>query len=202
VLSRICDAGLKLRAKKCYFVQEEVRYLGHIVSAKGIQPDDDNIQAVANYPVPADTKQLRQFLGLSNYYREPLHKLLRKNNRFTWNAEAQQAFHKLKHALIGPPIIAFPDFKRDFILYTDASESALGAVLSQVQDNHERVTAYWSRQLTKAELNFSTIEREALAIVSAIKECYLYLYGFQFTLVTDHNPLTLLKRLKNVSGWM
>ena len=210
VLGRIRDAGLKLRAKKCNFVQEKVRYLGHIVSANGIQQDDSMIQAVAHYPIPADAKQLRHFLGLSNYYRkfvkdyskiaEPLHKLLRKDSRFSWNTEAHQAFEELKQSLISPPILAFPDFKQDFILYTDASESALGAVLSQTQDNQERVIAYWSRQLTKAERNYSTIEREALAIVSAIKEFYPYLYGFRFTLVTDHNPLTSLKGIKDIGG--
>ena len=85
-------------------------------------------------------------------------------------------------------------------MHTDASDVALGGVLSQVQDGLEKPIAYWSRQLSKAERNYSTIEREALAVVSAIKEFYPYLYGFSFTLVTDHDPLTSLKRLKDVGG--
>lgn len=85
-------------------------------------------------------------------------------------------------------------------MHTDASDTAMGGVLSQVQDGQERVISYWSRQLHKAERNYSTIEREALAMVSAIKEFYPYLYGFTFTLVTDHNPLTSLKGLKDVGG--
>ena len=210
VLGRIRAAGLKLQTKKCCFVQEQVRYLGHIVSANGIQPDKSKIQAVSAYPVPQDTKQLRQFLGLTNYYRrfvenyskiaQPLHNLLKKEKKFSWNPEAQDAFEKLKQRLVTPPILTFPDFAQEFIVHTDASDVALGGVLSQVQDGLEKPIAYWSRQLSKAERNYSTIEWEALAVVSAIKEFYPYLYGFSFTLVTDHDPLTSLKGLKDVGG--
>ena len=188
-----------------------MHYLGHIVSANGIQPDKSKIQAVSAYPVPQDTKQLRQFLGLTNYYRrfvenyskiaQPLHNLLKKEKKFSWNPEAQDAFEKLKQRLVTPPILTFPDFAQEFIVHTDASSDvALGGVLSQVQDGLEKPIAYWSRQLSKAERNYSTIEREALAVVSAIKEFYPYLYGFSFTLVTDHDPLTSLKGLKDVGG--
>ena len=127
----------------------------------------------------------------------PLHKLLQKGQEFLWNSEEQDAFDDLRRRLITPPILAFT---KEFIVHTDVSDSALGGVLSQVQDGHERVISYWSRQLHKAERNYSTIEREALAVVSAIKEFYPYLYGFEFTLVTDHNPLTSLKGLKDVGG--
>ena len=104
------------------------------------------------------------------------------------------------------PVLGYPDFTCSFILHSDASNSAIGAVLSQNQNGHETVISYWSRQLTKAERNYSTIEREALAVVEAVKEFYPYLYGFHFDLVTDHNPLTSLKDLKDVGGrltrWM
>ena len=95
-----------------------------------------------------------------------------------------------------PSILAYLDFKLPFLLYTDASDFALGAV----QDGQERVICYWSRQLTKSERSYSTTEKEALAAVSAVKEFYPYLYGFSFKLVTDHNPLTSLKGLKDVGA--
>ena len=108
--------------------------------------------------------------------------------------------------LVSPPILAYPDFSLPFVLHTDASATAVGAVLSQIQDGMERVISYWSRQLNKAERNYSTIEREALASVAAVKEFYPYLCGFPFQLVTDHNPLIALKGLKDVGGrltrWM
>ena len=94
-----------------------------------------------------------------------------------------------------PPIPALHNFEEPFILYTDASDMAIGGALGQIQNGVEHVIVYWSRQLKPAERKYSTVEREALAAVSAIKDFYLYLYGHTFTLVTDHHPLTSLKNL-------
>ena len=211
VLQQIREAGMKLKPRKCHFLQREVKYLGHVVSSSGIQADPAKLEAVTTYPVPRDVKELRTFLGLSNYYRryikgysetaEPLHQLTRKTAKgFHWNFQCQQAFDVLKAHLVNPPILAYPQFDASFKLQTDASNVAIGAVLSQEQDGSERVIAYWSRQLQKAERNYSVIEREALAAVAAIREFYPYLYGFHFKLVTDHNPLVSLKGLKDVGG--
>ena len=150
-------------------------------------------------------------MGLSNYYRcsipayaqiaEPLHRLLRKNSKsFQWTAECKTSFNTLKSKLTTPPVSAYPRFTVPFIVSTDASDKTIGGVLSQVQNGHEQVVAYWSRQLQKAERNYSTIEREALAVVGAVKEFYPYLYGFPFKLLTDHNPLTSLKGIKDTGG--
>ena len=200
VFTALKNAGLKLKPAKCYFAQSKVHYLGHIVSAAGVAPDLAKTTAVTSYPVPTDAKQLREFLGPTNYYRrfisgfskiiEPLYKLLRKENKFTWSSACQEAFVLLKQALVSPLILTYPDFKQPFLLYTDASDFALGAVLSQVQNDCEWVICYWSHQLTKPECGYSTIEKEALA---AVKEFYPYLNGFSFMLVTDHNPLTSLR---------
>ena len=191
-----------LDLSKCRFAQAKVQYLGHVVSAQGVEPDPATIQAVATYPVPRNVKELRQFLGLSNYYRRfvqdysriagPLFKLTQKSVRqYNWNECCTEAFQELKRRLTNPPILAFPRFDCKFLLVSD---SAIGAVLSQVQEGAEKVIAYWSRQLTKAERNYSTIEREALAIVKAVKEFYPYLYGHEFVLLTDHQPLTNKRR--------
>ena len=102
--------------------------------------------------------------------------------------------------MISPPILAYPDFKHSFTIATDASGSALGAVLSQEVEGEEKVIAFWSRQLNKAEQNYSTVEREVLAVVAAIKEFFPYLYGRLFILLTDHNPLTSLRGLKDTGG--
>ena len=177
VFDHLATAGLKLKTMKCHFAKREVCYLGHIVSANGIRPDPAKITAVKDYPVPRNLKELKQFLGLTNYYRrfvkgyskiaEPLHKLTRKSaHGFHWNSECDTAFQKLKDHLCAPPILVYPNFKCPFFLYTDASATA---VLSQEQDGVENVVAYWSRQLAKAERNYSTIECEALAAVAAIK---------------------------------
>ena len=162
------------------------------------------------FPRPCTVKELRTFLGLTNYYRrfvkdyarlaEPLHTLTRKAAAFKWTESCESAFESLRQHLTNPPILSFPCFTVPFVLHTDASGSAMGAVLSQVQEGQEQVIAYWSRQLDKAQRNYSTIEREALAAVAAIKEFLPYLYGFQFTVITDHNPLTSLKGLRDVGG--
>ena len=159
--------------------------MDHIVSAAGVRPDPTKIEAVSTYPIPKNGKELRQFLGLANYYRwfianysriaEPLHRFLTKENNFQWDLKCQHAFEDLKYRLVSPPILAFPNFRQEFILHTDASDSAIGGVLSQNQDGKERVIAYQSRQLQKAERNYSTIEKEALAAVAALEEFYPYL---------------------------
>ena len=133
-------------------------YLGHVISAKGIHPDPSKTSAVAEYPTPKDAKQLKQFLGFAYYYQhsvkqyatiaEPLHKVLRgKPNHFTWDERCSEAFETLKTQLINPPILALPNFNKPIILYTDASDVALGGVLGQIQDGTKCVVAYWSHQL-------------------------------------------------------
>ena len=131
----------------------------------------------------------------------------RKDKRpFQWDVTCQQAFDALKHKLTTSPILAYPNFTLLFIVYSDASDTAIGGILGQIQNNQEVVLCYWSRQQTKTERKYSTVEHEALAAVSIIKEFYPYLYGFQFKLITDHNPLTSLKALKDTGGrlarWM
>ena len=211
VLERLRRSRLKVKLSKCRFAQAEVEYLGHVVSAEGVKTDPRKTKAVQEYPVPSNVKQLRQFLGLTNYYRRfvkdyakiagPLHELTRKTSRgFHWGPSCQQAFEILKKKLTSSPILAYPDFSLPFLLQTDASDTAIGAVLSQVQEGQEHVIAYWSRRLDKPERNYSTVEREALAAVAALKEFYPYVYGFPCTLLTDHNPLTSLKGLKDVGG--
>ena len=211
VFQHLRKAGLTLKPEKCHFARKEIRYLGHIVSSKGVQADPDKLKAITSYPAPHDIKELRQFLGLSNYYRrfiehysditEPLHKLTRKSGAgYQWSDECDNAFRVLKQRLTTPPILAYPNFAYPFILATDASGTALGGFLSQTINGSEQVIAYWSRQMNKAERRYSTIEREALAVVAAVKEFYPYLYGRSFTLLTDHNPLTSLQGLKDTGG--
>ena len=120
-----------LKPEKCHFAQKEIHYLGHIVSCKGVQVDPEKIKAITSYPVPSDIKELRQFLGLSNYYRrfiehysditEPLHKLTRKSgSSHHWTEECDNAFRVLKQRLTTPPILAYPNFSYPFVLATDA----------------------------------------------------------------------------------
>ena len=154
----------------------------------------------------AVVQPLGSVTGANTSITVPLHRALRGHKKFQWTTLCQQAFDALKVKLISPPILGYHDFSQPFVLHSDASATAIGAVLSQLQSSQETVICYWSHQLIKAEQNYSTIEHEALAVVGAVKEFYPYVYGFQFTLVTDHNPLTALKDLKDtgdrLARWM
>ena len=216
VFQRLRDCGMKLSKKKCHLFQERVKYVGHIVSADGVEPDPAKIEKVRDWPVPTDVGGLRQFLGFAGYYRRfikdfskvarPLNDLLvggvrtgkkRKKLKppspmlWKWGAEQDAAFLKLKELLTEPPILGYADFAHPFELHTDASGDGLGAVLCQKIDGKQRVIAYASKGLSRAERNYSAHKLEFLALKWAISEKFHdYLYGSCFTVLTDNNPLT------------
>ena len=210
VFDRFREAGLKLKPKKCHFGQKSVKFLGHVISKDGVQPDPDKIKAIKEYPVPRRVKDVRAFLGLANYYRKfvrdfskiagPLHDLTKKALKFRWTDECQAAFERLKSALIQAPILGYPDFTLPFDLYVDASDEALGMVLGQVQNGREVVISYSGRKLLPAEKNYSVTEREALAVVAGIKYFQPYVYGRRFTVHTDHNAVRWLMGIKEPTG--
>ena len=210
VFSRLRSANVKLKPSKCSFARSSVEYLGHVVSRDGIRPDPSKIAAVATFPVPRCVRDVRSFLGLANYYHRfihnfafiasPLHMLTHKNVRFYWDDSCDKAFHILKSCLTSAPILAYPDFFLPFELNTDASSTGIGFALCQTQDGQRRAIAYGGRDLNTAERNYSTTEREALAIVEGIKKFRNYLYDRKFVLHTDHHALRWLMSLKDPSG--
>ena len=210
VFNRLLAANIKLRPEKCSFARESVNYLGHVVSKNGVSPDSEKTKLIKSFPVPKNPKQIKQFLGLAGYYRRfvenfskialPMTRLLRKDEPFKWDQSCQKSFDELKTRLQSPPILAYPDFTKSFDLYVDASGTAIGMILGQVQDGKERVIAYGGRTLNKAERNYSCTEREALACLEAIKTYQPYIHGRKFTIHTDHNALRWLMRLKSCVG--
>ena len=210
VLQRIREANLKLQPTKCSLCREEVSFLGHIVSAKGVATDPRNTDKVKEWPTPTSSLEVQQFLGLANYYRrfvkdfaviaKPLHRLTEKGAVFRWSEACQQAFAALRDKLTSTPILAFPDFSVEFVLDTDASGTGIGAVLTQVQEGTERVIAYASRTLSKAERNYCVTRKELLAAVYFIRHFRPYLLGRKFTLRTDHGSLTWLCNFKQPEG--
>ena len=155
ILSRIGQAGMKLKPSKCRLFQKRVQYQGHVVTEDGILADTEKIETVREWPVPTTPTEVRSFLGTASYYRRfvqnfgtiarPLHWLKEKNRSFLWTTECQIAFETLLKKLAEAPILAYPSSEADFILDTDASATGIGAVLSQVQDSVERPIAYASR---------------------------------------------------------
>ena len=179
VFDRLRHANLKLKPSKCKFACPKVKYLGHVVSPEGIAPDDDKIAAVRDFPRHNSVKTVRSFLGLANYYQRfikdfakiasPSNQLLRKDHKFLGTDACEQAFKALKEALISAPILAFPDFKETFQLYTDASNEGVGVTLAQIQNGREVAIAYAGRDFNSAEKDYSTTQREALAVIFGIK---------------------------------
>jgi len=204
ILQRQRSAGLKLKPEKCSLFQKEVSFLGHVISVKGIGTDPKKTDAVSEWPVSRTVKDVRSFVGMTSYYRRfvkdyakiasPLNAISRKNQHFHWSNEAQYSFEKLKEAMITTPILAMPTDEDEYTLDTDASDLAIGAVLSQKQNGIERVIAYASRSLDKREQNYCVTRRELLAIVHFLKYFKQYLLGRKFKVRTDHAALTWLRK--------
>ena len=210
VFRKLSKAGLKLKPSKCEFFKSEITYLGHIVSSEGIATDPKKIKVIQLWPRPETVPQVRKFTGLTNYYRKfihnyakvakPLHQLVSgdnaklKHTSVQWTEECEELFCKLKELCSNTPVLAYPDYTKNFKLYTDASESGLGAVLTQVQeDRKERPIAYASRTSSKSERNYDAHKLEFLALKWSVTDRFHeYLYGGTFDMYTDNNPLTYI----------
>ena len=207
VLKRLAEAGLRLKKGKCVFMESQVTYLGHRVRKEGIQAMEDKVDAISNAPPPKNVSELKSYLGMINYYQKflpnlssvlaPLHKLLNSQSSWHWGKEQQKAFEQSKSFLKSSKLLVHYDDKKELTLACDASQYGLGAVLShKMEDGSEHPISFASRTLTKAERNYSNLEREALAVIFGVKKFHQYLYGRQFALETDHKPLESLFNVK------
>ena len=203
---RLREANLKLNGSKCTWMAKQVKLLGFLVSKEGVAMDPDKVEAISNRTPPKDVKGVQVWLGICNYYRRhvkdfakiasPLVDMLRKDAIFKWGKDEQESFKKLKQGLVSYPVLKHPDFARQFIISTDASGFAMGAVLAQIDDNKtEYAVAYASRSLKGAELNYHITEQECLAVVWAIKQFRVYVYGTKFKVITDHAALAWLMNI-------
>jgi hypothetical protein len=177
---------------KSTFAAEEIKFLGHIVNSEGIRPDPKKVEVVQNWPEPKNVYEVRSFLGLANYFRKfisyysevaaPLTNLTKKSHVWAWTGKCQDAFDKLKQILTEAPLLITPDDSKTYCVVTDASDIGLGGVL--LQEGHP--IAYESRKLNSAEQNYTTTEREMLAVVHALRVWRCYLEGVYFEVETDH----------------
>lgn len=207
IFRKLLANNLKLKASKCSFGFTEVKLLGHIVSKKGIQVDPEKIRVIKELPTPKTITDVKSILGLAGFYRRfidhfsdisrPLTNLTKKPRKFIWTQSCQRSFNLLKQKLTEAPILAQFNEQLPVILYVDASNYGLGAVLSQVQKNQEKVIAYASRLLTTPEINYATSEKEALALIFALDKFREYCYGRKITVYTDHMALLSLVKTKN-----
>lgn len=204
IFNKLREYNMKVQLDKSEFLRKEVAFLGHVITAEGIKPNPAKIEAVTKYPIPKTQKEIKSFLGLIGFYRKfipdcakivsPITKCLKKGSKINiHDPEYIQAFNQCKELICNAPVLAYPDFEKKFTLTTDASGVSIASVLSQ--SGHP--IAYYSRTLNSAERNYSTIERELLAIVDSTKHFRPYLFGQKFTVETDHNPLVWLSKISD-----
>ena len=210
---RLLAAGMTVRPTKCLFGVNTVDFLGHRLEEGLIGLHEDNVTKIRDAPRPTTKKQIRSFMGLAGYYRDfipnfaalaaPLSDLTRKGqpNKVEWGEAQEKAYQSIKALLTKEPVLRLPDSRKVYFLQTDASDSGIGAVLMQMKhDGKLFPVCYASKKLSSAERNYSTIEKECLAIVWGFKRFHLYLYGVPFVLQTDHEPLKYMNSAKFANG--
>ncbi len=203
VMGRLCDHNLLCKARKCELFEKSIYFLGHVVSKEGIATDPAKVEKICNLFALKDKSGIRSILGLGNYYKRfiksycvitaPLEELLKKSVHFRWGDEQEQAFINLRDALCKALVLAYPDPDAPYVVDTDASNLAIGAVLSQVQDSEEKVIMYGSKAFSSSQGRRCTTRRELFAVIHfvMVKFSY-YLLNQEFTLHTDHSSLRWL----------
>ncbi len=211
VFQRLQSSRISLKLSKCVFASDKVNFLGFELSQGGIKPQARLTEAIDNYKRPETRKELKGFLGLAGFYRsfiqnfaeicQPLNKLTSENVPFQWDDSCEAAFSVLKQKLSSKPVLSFPKLGEPFIVEVDASNHAVGGVLSQVgNDDSLHPVAYFSTALQLSQKNWSTTAKEAFALVCAVRHWQVYLAGKSFVLNSDHNPLTHLREQKDPRG--
>ncbi|RVX11252.1 Retrovirus-related Pol polyprotein from transposon 17.6 [Vitis vinifera] len=202
VLHRCIEKDLVLNWEKCHFMVRQGIVLGHIISEKGIEVDKAKVELIVKLPSPTTVKGVRQFLGHAGFYRrfikgfsslsKPLCELLAKDAKFIWDERCQNSFDQLKKFLTTTPIVRAPNWQLPFELMCDASDFAIGAVLGQREDGKPYVIYYASKTLNEAQRNYTTTEKELLAVVFALDKFRAYLVGSFIIVFTDHSALKYL----------
>ena len=216
VLQTIEDNKLYLNAQKCEFLLQEVEFLGYTIGNNAVKPSPAKTACIKDWPAPKNKKEVRSFLGLCGYYRRfvpnfaaiavPLTELTKEENTFQFYHEEEKAFATLKSTLIEHPILQLPNFEKEFIIETDASGLAIGAVISQEIEGKLLPIAYESKKLNTAEQKYPVHEQELYAIFHACKTFRCYVEGRKFKVYTDHASLKYLKTQsclsRRVTRWM
>ena len=201
VLQRLQSAGMRLKKEKCGFLLPSVSYLGHVISSDGLHTEESKVRAIVDAPEPQNVGELRSFLGMVNYYGKflpdlatvlsPLYKLLQGSIGWSWGRKQRESFNRVKDLLRSGRVLTHFNDQLPLVLACDASPYGLGAVLSHRMPNGvEKPVGFASRTLSKAERNYSHLDKEALAIIYGVKRYHQYLHGRSFEIKTDHKPLT------------
>jgi len=210
VFRKLVKNKLELKVEKCNFLCTEIRYLGYIVSEKGVRPTNEGIEAVKNFPAPRNKFEVQRFIGLCAYFRKfmegfsiiakPLYQLMRKDNEFKFGKAELKAYERLKKLLVDAPILSIYDPRKETELHCDASSVGYGAVLLQrSNDKKLHPIFYFSKRTTDTESRYHSFELETLAVIYALRRFRTYLQGIKFKIVTDCNALNLALKKKEIN---
>lgn len=207
------SANLTVNINKCEFFKTSLKYLGFVVDSQGLRTDAEKVQAMLDYPRPKTSTEIKRFVGLCSWYRKfihdfstlmaPINSLLKgkkKQQKIEWNTEAENAFLKIKSLLVEAPILSSPNFNEQFTIACDASDVGIGGFIFQELDGANKVIAYASRSLSKAERNYSVTERELLSLIFLLDKFRPYIEGTHFKVITDHSSLRWINNLKDPCG--
>ena len=210
IFTRLKTAGLKLKLEKCCFFKKHIQYLGHLISADGIQPLPEKLESIAKMPAPRNPKEVKQFLGLVGYYRKfvprfadisrVLTHLTKKDVEFKWTPECENCFQILKEFLQQAPILRYPNPQASYTLYTDASKYAYAGVLTQYNNGTDHPITYVSGLFRGSQLNWATLTKEAYAIYMSVKKLSFYIDTAKITVKSDHLPLKRFLEKKTLNS--
>lgn len=211
VANRLKSANLTINLEKSKFCCKELKYLGYLLTTKGLSIDPDKIHVIVNYPPPTSVTEVRRFLGMTGWYQRfirnyshtaaPLTELTKKRpGKFTMTTEGLESFNKLKHALTIAPVLVNPRFDLPFTIQCDASNLAVGGVLTQKWDDGEHVVAYAAQKLNKCQQKYMACEKELLAVLVCIEKFRGYVEGAKFYVLTDNSAVVWLKSFRDPTG--
>ena len=210
VLYRCIEKNLVLNLEKCHFMVNQGLVLGHVISNRGIEVDKVKIELIFKLPSPTNVKVVRQFLGHLGFYRKfikdfskiakPLYKLLEKDAKFSWDGDCQRSLEELKSHLTTAPIVRAPNWQLPFEVMCDASDLTIGAVLGQREDEKPYVVYYARKTLNEAQRNYTTTEKELLAVVYALDKFRAFLVGSNIIIFIDHSALKYLLTKQDAKG--
>ena len=211
VLKILQDNNLFLKPEKCHFHKRKVEYLGVIVGNGQVKMDPIKVKALIEWPTPTNVRELHAVLGFGNYYKDfikdyskiahPLHNLTRKNVLWKWEDEEQEAFDTLKHRFTSYPVLRNPDPDKHYILDTDASAFAVGAILQQEFDDGRHPITFFSKSLLPAKRNYNIYDRELLSIIYTLKANHHLLLSMKYPILirSDHNNLKYFKSPQKIT---
>ena len=210
-LNRLEERGFKLKRAKCKFAMEELKFLGFLINRKGIRADPERTRAISNMPAPTNVSEVHSFLGMINHYgkfiphlhqlKRPFEELTRKDQDWNWNQQHEPSMSEIKKIMLSPLLLEHYDPTKKLVVAADACQTGIGGVLIQRDLNgYEHAVYHISQSLTETQKNYSQIEKEALALVTAVERFHKFVWGRHFILQTDHKPLVALLQTENTKG--